>query len=129
MTRGYSREHTNVHRLHYHFIWCPKYRKPVLVDDVKSRLKELINEKAFELNLEIRSLAVQDDHVHLFIQGHPKLRPNKIIQQIKGYTSRYLGEEFDFSLPSLWTRSYFVSSTGQVSEEIVEEYIESQTGV
>lgn len=57
------------------------------------------------------------------------MRTLKFTQQIKGYTSKKLGEEFDFNLPSLWTRSYFVSSTGQVSEEIVEQYIEDQTGV
>lgn len=128
MPRGYSKENTNVHRLHYHFIWCPKYRRSVLKNEVGERLKERIKEKSDELELEIRSLAIQPDHVHLFIEGHPKLAPNKIIQQVKGYTSRKLREEFDFKLPTLWTRSYFVSSTGQVSEEIVEQYIENQTG-
>jgi putative transposase len=66
--------------------------------------------------------------VHLFITGNPTLSPNKIIQQVKGYTSRNLREEFDFGLPSLWTRSYFVSSTGEVSSQTIEEYIEAQTG-
>lgn len=129
MTRGYSREHTSVHRLHYHYIWCPKYRKPILKDGVKTQLLSLVQEKVNELDLEIKKLAIKPDHVHLFIEGHPKLPPNKIIQQIKGYTSHELRDEFDFGLPSLWTRSYFVSSTGQVSEEIVEQYIENQTGV
>ncbi|MDY6788694.1 MAG: IS200/IS605 family transposase [Candidatus Nanohaloarchaea archaeon] len=130
MARGYSREHTSVHLLNYHFIWCPKYRKKILVDEVRYRLDELIREKAEELELEILELAIQPDHVHLFIEGSPKLSPNKIVQQMKGYTSRELGEEFDFSqLPSLWTRSYFVSSAGNVSSETIEEYIEKQTGV
>ena len=128
MPRGYSRERTSVHNLHYHFVWCPKYRKPVLTDEVVNRLEHLIEEKADELDLEILRLAIQPDHVHLFITGTPKLSPNKIIQQVKGYTSRTLRDEFDFGLPSLWTRSYFVSSAGKVSSQTIEEYIEAQTG-
>ncbi|WP_458208772.1 IS200/IS605 family transposase [Haladaptatus sp. NG-SE-30] len=128
MPRGYSRERTSVHNLHYHFIWCPKYRKSVLTDEVADRLEQLIEEKADELELEILRLAIQPDHVHLFITGNPKLAPNKIMQQVKGYTSRTLRDEFDFGLPSLWTRSYFVSSAGEVSNQAIEEYIESQTG-
>ena len=128
MPRGYSRERTSVHNLHYHFIWCPKYRKPVLTDDVADRLEDFIEQKADELDLEILRLAIQPDHVHLFIAGNPKLSPNKIIQQVKAYTSRNLRDEFDFGLPSLWTRSYFVSSAGEVSSQTIEEYIEAQTG-
>ena len=128
MPRGYSRERTSVHNLHYHFVWCSKYRKPVLTDEVADRLEQLIKEKADELDLDILRLAIQPDHVHLFITGNPKLAPNKIIQQVKGYTSRNLRDEFDFGLPSLWTRSYFVSSAGEVSSQTIEEYIEAQTG-
>jgi len=130
MARGYSREHTSVHLLNYHFVWCPKYRKKILKEDIKNRLEELIQEKAEELELEILELSIQPDHVHLFIEGSPKLSPNKIIQQIKGYTSRELNKDFEFTqLPSLWTRSYFVSSAGNVSNETIQKYIEEQTGV
>jgi putative transposase len=128
MPRGYSQERTSVHNLHYHFIWCPKYRKSVLTDEVADRLKQLIEEKAEELGLDILRLAIQPDHVHLFITGNPTLAPNKIMQQVKGYTSRTLRDEFDFGLPSLWTRSYFVSSAGEVSSPTIEQYIEAQTG-
>ena len=128
MPRGYSQERTSVHNLHYHFVWCPKYRKPVLTDEVANHLEQLIEAKADELDIEILRLAIQPDHVHLFITGNPKLSPNKIIQQVKGYTSRTLRDEFDFGLPSLWTRSYFVSSAGEVSSQTIEEYIEAQTG-
>jgi putative transposase len=114
--------------LHYHFVWCPKYRKSVLTGEAKDRLEELIEGKADEHGLEILALTVRPDHVHLFIEGNPKLAPNKIMQQVKGYTSRRMQEEFDFGLPSLWTRSYFVSSAGDVADEIIEDYIEAQTG-
>ena len=128
MPRGYSKERTSVHRLHYHFIWCPKYRKSVLKGEVRDRLEELIEDKADELGLEILELAIRPDHVHLFITGDPTLAPNKIMQQIKGYSSRHLRDQFDFGLPSLWTRSYFVSSAGDVSSEVIEEYIDAQAG-
>ncbi|MCU4742781.1 IS200/IS605 family transposase [Halobacteria archaeon AArc-m2/3/4] len=128
MPIGYSRERTSVHNLNHHFVWCPKYRKPVLTDEVADSLERLIEAKADELGLDILRLAIQPDHVHLFPTGNPKLSPNKIIQQVNGYTSRNLRDEFDFSLPSLWTRSYFVSSAGEVSSQTIEEYIEAQTG-
>ncbi|WP_101296951.1 IS200/IS605 family transposase [Halegenticoccus soli] len=129
MPRGYSRERTTIHNLHYHFIWCPKYRKAVLTDEVANRLDALIHDKADELGVDILSLAIQPDHVHLFIEGNPKLAPNKIIQQVKGYSSRVLRDEFgSMGLPSMWTRSYFVSSAGVVSDDVIEEYIEAQTG-
>lgn len=130
MPRGYSKRLTSVHLLNYHFIWCPKYRKKILKGEVKERLEKLIEKKAKELGLKILELSVNPDHVHLFIEGKPTLAPNKIIQQIKGFTSRKLRKEFEFSsLPTLWTRSYFVSSAGNVSSKTIREYIEAQTGV
>ncbi|WP_135824521.1 IS200/IS605 family transposase [Halorussus ruber] len=126
--RGFDRERTNIHKLQYHFIWCPKYRKSVLEGDVRDRLEALIEEKAAELGLERLELAIRSDHVHLFITGDSTLAPNKIVQQVKGYSSRHLRDEFDVGLPSLWTRSYFVSSAGNVSIEVIEEYIDAQAG-
>ena len=105
-----------------------QYRKSVLDGEVRDRLEELIEDKADELGLEILELAIRPDHVHLFITGDPTLAPNKIMQQVKGYSSRHLRDEFDFGLPSLWTRSYFVSSAGDVSSEVIEEYIDAQAG-
>ena len=105
-----------------------QYRKSVLDGEVRDRLEELIEDKADELDLEILELAIRPDHVHLFITGDPTLAPNKIMQQIKGYSSRHLRDEFDFGLPSLWTRSYFVSSAGDVSSEVIQEYIDAQAG-
>ena len=66
MPRGFDRERTNVHKLQYHFIWCPKYRKSVLENEVRDRLEELIEEKAAELGLEILELAICPDHVAVF---------------------------------------------------------------
>jgi putative transposase len=131
MPRGYSRENTCVHLMNYHFVFCPKYRKPILINKVKSRLEELIAEKADDLDCEIIDLQVMPDHVHLFIAAKPPLSPNRIIAQIKGFSSKKLREEFvslKHSLPSLWTRSYFVSTAGNVSSDTIQRYIEEQTG-
>lgn len=131
MPRGYSRENTCIHLMNYHFVFCPKYRKHILVDKVKTRLEELIAEKTKELGCEIIELRVMPDHVHLFLAATPPLSPNRIIGQIKGYTSRKIREEFyqiKRSLPSLWTRSYFVSTAGNVSSDTIQKYIEGQTG-
>jgi len=132
MSRGYITEETSVHYMHYHFVWCPKYRRKVLVGTVEKRLKELIKEKAEQLDCKVIALEVQPDHTHLFIQGKPKHSPNLIIGQIKGYTSRILRKEFKelrTRLPSLWTRSYFVSTHGHVSDKVIQKYIEEQKGV
>ncbi|MDI6810823.1 MAG: IS200/IS605 family transposase [archaeon] len=131
MPRGYSREETCVHLMNYHFVFCPKYRKPVLLNKIKTRLEELIAEKVDDLGCEIIDLQVMPDHVHLFIAANPPLAPNRIIAQIKGYSSKILREEFPIlkrSLPSLWTRSYFVSTAGNVSSDTIQRYIEEQTG-
>ena len=131
MPRGYSHENTCIHLMNYHFVFCPKYRKRILTDKVKTRLEELIVEKTKELGCEIIELQVMPDHVHLFLAAIPILSPNKIIGQIKGYSSKKIREEFNAikrSLPSLWTRSYFVSTAGNVSSDTIQRYIEEQTG-
>jgi len=131
MPRGYSHENTCVHLMNYHFVFCPKYRKHILIDKVKMRLEKLIAEKTQELGCEIIELQVMPDHVHLFLAATPILSPNKVIGQIKGYSSKKLREEFNWlkrSLPTLWTRSYFVSTAGNVSSDTIQRYIEEQTG-
>jgi len=117
--------------MNYHFVWCPKYRRPVLVGKVKERLEALIKEKAGQLGCKVLALTVGEDHVHLFVQTNPKLSPNTIIGQIKGRTSRVLRAEFSelrSRLPTLWTRSYFVSTHGHVSDGVIQKYIEEQKG-
>jgi len=129
MTRGYQHENTSVHLMMYHFIWIPKRRKKILVGKIKDRLIELIYLKAKELECEVVSLEIMPDHIHLFIQSNPQTSPNYLIGQIKGYTSRILRKEFKelLFLPSLWTRSYWVSTAGNVSQAVIRKYIEEQT--
>jgi putative transposase len=129
MPHGYIASETSIHFMNYHFVWCPKYRKPVLINDVVVRLKRLLHEKAKQLNCEIISLEIMSDHVHVFIRATPLLAPNRIVGELKGFTSRTLRKEFKHlttSLPTLWTRSYFVSTHGHVSSETIKKYIEEQ---
>ncbi|MDG6989623.1 MAG: IS200/IS605 family transposase [Nitrososphaerota archaeon] len=132
MSKGYTRAATKVHFMHYHFVWSPKYRRPVLVGNVETRLKGLILEKAIELGCTIIALEVMPDHVHLFLQADPTISPNKIVGMIKGYSSRVLRKEFPelrSRLPTLWTRSYFVSTHGHVSSDTIKRYVEEQKSV
>jgi len=128
MTKGYQKEKTSVHLLNYHFVWCPKYRRKLLQGQIKKRLNKLINEKAQEEKCKILTLEIMPDHVHLFITGKPIISPNKLIGVIKGYTSRILRQEFPelMKMPTLWTRSYFVSTAGKVSQYVIQKYIEEQ---
>jgi putative transposase len=120
-----------VYSLKYHIVWCPKYRRPVLTGQVELRLKELLHEKAKELKAEIVALEIMSDHVHIFIETDPTESPAHLVSQFKGFTSHQLRNEFPelkSRLPTLWSRSYFVSSVGHVSEETVKKYIENQKG-
>ena len=130
MTRGYQEELTCVHLMNYHFIWCPKYRRKILTGKSKQRLESLIHKKAKELDCKILELKVMPDHTHLFIQGKPTTAPNRLIGEIKGYTSRILRKEFPelLKMPTLWTRSYFVSTAGNVSSLVIKKYLEEQKG-
>lgn len=119
----------SVYNLAYHIIWCPKYRRKVLVDNVEKRLKELIHEKANELKCKIETLEVMPDHVHIFIKTPPTIGVHFLIQQLKGSTARKLRQEFHSlktRLPNMGTRSYYVESVGHISENTVKKYIEEQ---
>jgi putative transposase len=110
-------------------VWCPKYRRKVLVGDVETRLRELLYEKAEALNVEIEGLEIMPDHVHLFIAVPPTDAPQHYANQFKGFTSRILREEFPLlksRMPSLWSRSYYVGSAGHVSADVIKTYIAKQ---
>ncbi len=128
---GYARNAGAVFSLKYHLVFCPKYRKPVLVGAVEARLKTLLDMKAQELKVTLHTLEVMPDHVHMFVESDPGMAPAKLAAQFKGYTSRVLRQEFRHlrsQLPSLWSRSYYIGSIGHVSEATVRRYIEHQKG-
>jgi putative transposase len=117
--------------LKYHIVWCPKYRRPVLVDAVAGRLKDLLAAKADELGMTIHALEVMPDHVHLFVESDPTRCVAEIVNRLKGSTSRLLRQEFPSlrsRIPTLWSRSYFAGSIGHVSAAAIERYVAAQKG-
>jgi putative transposase len=120
-----------VFSLKYHLVWCPKYRRKVLVSPIDQRLKELIAETAAEHGMIVHALEVMTDHVHLFVEADPTLSVAEIVNRFKGRSSRILRQEFASlrsRLPTLWSRSYYAGSIGAASESIVKRYIEAQKG-
>lgn len=127
----YLRDEHRVHLIIYHLVWTPKRRKPVLTGKVAVRCKELIESKCKEKGWEILELAIQPDHVHLFVRVWPSDSPANVVKEIKGITSHNLRKEFPqlLRLPSMWTRSYFSATAGNVSSETIKKYIEAQKGL
>ena len=123
-----KRSNHAVYQVCYHFVWIPKRRKKVLVGEVAQRLNQICDEVANEHGWAILRLAIQPDHVHLFVEATPKEAPHEIVRAFKGRSSRILRQEFPhlLKLPSLWTHSYFCRTAGNVSAAVIERYIEGQ---
>ena len=130
--KSYSADDGLIYSCYYHVIFTPKYRRKVLTDEIQSRLKELVLEKQKDLKFKVVEMETMDDHVHLLLSCNPKVGIYRCVCGIKGYTSNKLREEFPklrSQLPTLWTRSKFISSVGCVSLETVQKYIENQKNV
>jgi putative transposase len=116
----------------YHIIWCPKYRRKVLNEQVSIRLKEIIQQIVDTTHAEIIEMEIMPDHVHLLVECDPQYGIHRLIKRIKGASSRYLRQEFPFlksRIPTLWTNSYFVSTVGGSPLHILKQYIENQKNV
>ena len=125
---NYRHKRTSLTFINYHFVWCPKRRKKVLTGNMAKRLEGLLYEKAYELDCQIMALEIMPDHVHLFISTPPTLAPDQVMFRLKGYTSRILRKEYPqlLKLPSLWTRSYYCGTAGNMSSETIKKYIANQ---
>jgi putative transposase len=131
VTKRWKRSNKSVYNIGYHLIWCPKYRRKVLVNPVDKELKRLLFIKSKEINVDIENLEIMPDHVHLFVKSDPTSAPHWIVQQFKGYTSSMLRSKFKFlttKLPTMWSRSYYCESVGHISEATIKKYIEEQKG-
>lgn len=125
----YKSNHNVVYSCKYHVVWCPKYRRSVLINGVDVRLKELIIETCKLLSVELIEMEVMPDHVHLLMEVDPQFGIHKAVKRIKGYSSKVLRSEFPWlrsRLPTLWSNSYFVSTVGDVSLSAIKQYIENQ---
>lgn len=128
----YKSNNNIVYSCKYHVVWCPKYRRKVLVDGVDVRLKEICREVASELRFDIIEMEVMPDHVHMLVEVDPQFGVHKAVKRMKGRSSHDLREEFPWlrrRLPTLWTNSYFVSTVGGAPLSAVKRYIESQRNV
>ena len=129
MNNDYRHTKTTVSMLNYHIVFCPRYRRKIFdIPGVEDRFKELVAEKCAAIGVEILAMECHRDHTHLFLNCLPKQSPAFIVAQIKGCTSRTLRDEFSklSKMVNLWTRSYFVSTAGDVSSETIRKYVESQ---
>jgi len=125
----YKSNHNIVYSCKYHIIWCPKYRRKVLVGDVEKRLKEIISEVANEMNVEIIEMETDKDHIHIFCEVDPQFGVMNFVKKCKGRSSRILRDEFHHlktKLPTLWTNSSFIATVGGAPLEIIKQYVENQ---
>lgn len=121
-----------VYSCKYHVVWCPKYRRRVLVNGVDERLKDIIREVCAEIHADLIEMEVMPDHVHLLVEVDPQYGIHRAVRLIKGRSSRLLRGEYPWlksRLPTLWTNSYFVSTVGGTPLKTVKQYIENQKHV
>jgi putative transposase len=125
----YKENNSVVYSRKYHVVWCPKYRRKVLVGAIADRLRDLIVQRCAEINVDIIEMEIMPDHVHMLIEVDPQFGINKAVRSIKGQTSHALRKEFKeltTRLPTLWTNNYFVSTVVDAPLDSVKRYIESQ---
>lgn len=127
------RSNSNVtYRCTYHVVWCPKYRRQVISGDVDTRLKQIIAEVCDEKHATIVELETRPDHVHLLVSIDPQYGIHRLVKAIKGRSSRLLRQEYPHlksRLPTLWTNSYFVATTGGATLSIIKQYVANQRNV
>jgi REP-associated tyrosine transposase len=124
--------HNVVYSCEYHVIWCPKYRRPVLVEGIDERLEAIIRDVAAETRSEVIELEVMPDHVHLLVEVDPQFGIHRFIKLAKGRSSRFLRQEFPWlrsRLPTLWTNSYAVLTVGGAPRAVIKRYMENQKRV
>ena len=131
-TKAYKSNRNVYYSCKYHVVWCPKYRRKVLMEGIAERLKHVIAEVCQEHQAEIVQLEVMPDHVQLLVECDPQLGIHQLVRLLKGRSSRLLRQEFPVlkrKLPTLWTNSYLVSTIGGAPLSIMKHYIENQKHV
>lgn len=132
MSEEYNKSSHVTYDIKYHIIWVTKYRYKVLGGNMSLRLREMIRQGCEARNITIVSGNISKDHIHLLLSCPPSLAPSKIVQYLKGRSSRLLQEEFPVKLKKrywgqhLWGRGYFCATVGSVTEETIRHYIENQ---
>jgi putative transposase len=127
---SYRKTAHSVYDLKYHLVWVTKYRRAVLRGEIATRLRELIRQTCAQQEVYILSGHVSADHVHLLVSAPPDRAVSELMQRIKGRSSRKLLEEFgelrrQYWGRHLWAGGYFAVSSGNVTDDVIKEYIES----
>lgn len=127
---SYRKTSHSVYDLKYHVVWVTKYRYPVLHGAIGLRTRDLIRQICDRLDVYILSGHVSKDHVHLLLSVPPTLSVSQLVQRLKGHSSRKLLQEYNelsrrYWGRHLWARGYFAVSTGNVTDEVIRQYIES----
>jgi putative transposase len=131
-TKKYKSNRHIVYSCKYHVVFCPKYRRKVLIDGIDLRLMEIIQQVADELECEIFELEIMPDHVHILCEVDPQFGVHKFVKRVKGRSSFLLRKQFPAlksRLPTLWTNSYFISTVGGAPLAVIKQYIENQKDV
>jgi putative transposase len=128
---SYRKTAHSVYDIKYHLVWITKYRKPVLRGEIAKRLRELVRQTCATLDVYIISGHVANDHVHLLVSVPPTISVSELMKRVKGRSSRRMLEEFgelsrQFWGRHLWARGYFAASSGNVTDDVIKEYIASQ---
>ena len=131
MVQNYRKTSHTTYDCKYHIVWITKYRKKVLGGQVGIRIRELIREICKRNNVEILRGHVSKDHVHLFVSVPPHLAVSKLLQYLKGKSSYKLMQENKqisrlFWGRHVWARGYFVATSGNITDEVILEYIKNQ---
>ena len=129
--QNYRKSSHCTYDIKYHIVWITKYRKPVITGKIAERTRELIRGICHQNEVEILAGHVSKDHIHLLVSVPPSLSVSKLVQYLKGYSSRKLQMEYkeinkQFWGRHLWARGYFVASSGNITDEVIAEYIKSQ---
>ena len=131
MSEEYKRGPHTVYNIQYHFVWVTKYRYAILKDDIALRVRELIRQICESRNITILNGHVSASHVHLHVPCPPELAPSKIVQSLKGRSSRLVQQEFPYLRKRywgkhLWARGYFCATIGKITEKMIAAYIDQQ---
>ena len=127
----YRKSSHTTYDIKFHLVWITKYRKTILIGEIAKRARELIREVCRTWDVEIIRGHVSKDHVHIFVSVPPHISVSKLMQSIKGKSSRKMMSEFrnlskEFWGRHIWGRGYFVASSGNVTDEVIMQYIELQ---
>ena len=130
--KDYKSNNNVVYSSKYHVVWCPKYRRNVLVDAIAKRLEQIVRKLCKEMRVEVIAMEIMPDHVQLLVEVDPQFGIHRLVKRLKGACSRYLRQEFPTlksRLPTLWTNSYFVSTVGGAGLSVIKQYVENQKNV